>query len=65
MEETKEVDRYPWHRLVRTAVLYNAFLAYGITSNLFGPTILDLKVLFQHHRYLMFLVRYLWNSLAD
>ena len=42
--------KYPWHRLLRTVVLYKAFLSYGIAANLFGPTILDLKV----HKFFFF-----------
>jgi hypothetical protein len=46
MEETTCCGKYPWHLLVRTLALLLAFLTYGINANLFGPTLLDLKVTF-------------------
>ena len=45
MGEQSCCSGYPWHLLVRTLVLLLAFLAYGVNSNLFGPTLLDLKVI--------------------
>jgi hypothetical protein len=44
MEETTCCGKYPCHLLVRTLALLLAFLTYGINANLFGPTLLDLKV---------------------
>ncbi len=43
-ETTTCCGKYPWHLLVRTLALLLAFLTYGINANLFGPTLLDLKV---------------------
>jgi hypothetical protein len=43
-ETTACCSKYPWHLLVRTLALLLAFLTYGINANLFGPTLLDLKV---------------------
>jgi hypothetical protein len=44
MDESTCCGKYPWHLLVRTLALLLAFLTYGINANLFGPTLLDLKV---------------------
>ena len=40
-EQTR--DPYPWHLLLRTLLLLNAFLALGINDAIRGPTLLDLR----------------------
>ena len=41
--KTVNSDGYPWHLLVRTILLLNAFLALGMNDAIRGPTLLDLK----------------------
>lgn len=36
-------DKYPWHLLLRTILLLNAYLALGMNEAVRGPTLLDLK----------------------
>jgi len=36
-------ESYPWHLLLRTVLLLNAFLSLGINDAIRGPTLLDLK----------------------
>lgn len=43
MADVGSCQRYPWHLLMRTVALLLAFLTHGVNSNLFGPTLLDLK----------------------
>ena len=43
-QNRKEKDEsYPWHLLLRTVLLLNAFLSLGINDAIRGPTLLDLK----------------------
>ena len=41
-ENTRD-DKYPWHLLLRTILVLQAFLALGINDAIQGPTLLDLK----------------------
>ena len=41
--KTTTSDRYPWHLLLRTILLLNAYLALGMNDAIRGPTLLDLK----------------------
>lgn len=47
LKSSKSNEKYPWHLLVRTFVLLNAFLVYGISDSIVGPTLLDLKDVFE------------------
>ena len=65
LKSSKSNEKYPWHLLVRTFVLLNAFLGriisindlafytiicfsvYGISDSIVGPTLLDLKDVFE------------------
>ena len=42
-QKKEKSDQYPWHLLVRTILLLNAFLALGMNDAIRGPTLLDLK----------------------